>query len=70
MSKFSAEQAFEAQEEGNPIILTVPAAIRICKDHGADYAEYLEFTIENSRINKSEFSVKVDAADLLGWLGY
>ena len=60
---FTSDQAFESSQNGNSIMIDALFAIQICKDHGADFNDY--------PINDSTFKdVKIDAADLLAWLGY
>lgn len=59
---FTAEDAFEASEDGDPIMLAHDAAARICRDHDADLADFLT--------DCAITATHVDAAVLLGWLGY
>ncbi len=62
VAKFTAEQAFEDSANGDPIMLTMLAAKRICQDHVVDFVDYLA--------DSTLFDTKIDAADLLAWLGY
>ncbi len=63
VTRFTAEQAFEDSESGDPIMIDSVFAQTICEDHGANFNDY--------PINDSTFKdVKIDAADLLAWLGY
>jgi hypothetical protein len=65
--RFTAEQAFEDSEAGEPIILTALEAAYICRQHDASYEDY-------AKEDATEFPMlpygEVDAAKLLGWLGY
>lgn len=61
--KFTAEQAFAAATAGEPIMVSRPAAHRICRDHGAELGDYEHDT--------GDIAADEIAADrLLGWLGY
>jgi hypothetical protein len=65
--RFTAEDAFEASEAGDPIILTALEAANICREHGVSYEDYAkEDATEYPMLPYGE----VDAAKLLGWLGY
>lgn len=62
--RFTSEEAFEANEQGEPIMVTYAAARLICEDHGADIGEFhgdTQTVIQGAPIN---------AATLLAWLGY
>lgn len=65
--RFTSEEAFEAAEEGEPIMLSLQAAKRICRDHGADWYEFADE-------HQTDFAQMADACvpahRLLGWLGY
>ena len=65
MSKFTAQEAFEAQAEREPIMITHRDVGRLCSEHSAEPAEfYREMT------GAGDSSGAVDAATLLQWLGY
>lgn len=61
--RFTAEQAFEASAEGEPILLSLDDVARICRAHGLDHAEYLADLAGSGKATN-------DAAELFGWLGY
>ena len=61
--RFSAEQAFEASESGDPIIISENFACEILRDHGLTIYQYI------SDLPNYDES-KINAADLLAWLGY
>ena len=63
--RFSADDAFQASMDGDPIILTALQAAVICRQHGADYVDYAK-----DRWFPMLPEGKVDAAYLLAWLGY
>lgn len=58
---FTADEAFEAAETGEPIMIDWTFARDICADHGVDIADMVEDIGD-----KAEY----DAAVILGWLGY
>lgn len=60
---FTAEDAYEASEEGEPILLTHAAIARICRNHDVSPEEYIQHCIDASEDS-------LDAATLMGWLGY
>lgn len=62
--KFTAADAFEAAEEGAPIMLTRADAQHICALHISD-----DCTIEAYEAQHGP-QTQVNAALLLGWLGY
>lgn len=59
--RFTVEEAFEASECGEPIMISRAAALRIVNQHdcGEDF--------DASPLSVSD---TLDAADLLRWLGY
>ncbi len=63
-TRFTAEMALEASCEGDPIWLDRPAALRICKDHGADLDDFLIAAHDGTDPGR------YDAGSLLIWLGY
>jgi len=65
LDQFTAEQAFEAQDSGESIMLGLVASRKICLDHGVELEDYL---LDN--VLEYESSLLIDAADLLAWLGY
>lgn len=65
--RFTADDAFEMSEAGEPIMLSWSDASKIIRDHSANPSEYYQDKCSpDSRMNE----IKVDAADVLGWLGY
>lgn len=66
--RFSAEQAFEASDEGEPIMLDHGAALAIIRQHDTGHASdaeaWGEFVADMPAV------VHLDAANLLAWLGY
>ena len=42
MTRFTAEEAFQAGEEGKPITITFEDATRICKSHGCSVWQFIE----------------------------
>jgi hypothetical protein len=64
--RFSSDDAFQASMDGDPIILTALQAAKICRDHDVDYADY----VSDAAWPKLSPLGDVDAAYLLGWLGY
>lgn len=64
--RFTTEDAYEASEAGEPIMLTRAAAERIIEDHDCDYHEAMEFLARELPDGKAH----IDAAVVLGWLGY
>lgn len=62
-TRFSAADAFDADEIGEPILLTPAAARRIASEHSADLDEFLD---ECPHLEP----VQINAATLLAWLGY
>jgi hypothetical protein len=65
--RFSSEEAFELRGTQDAIILDWPAARRILDQHGADVAE---FYADHCSEDKPLATLRIDAGDLLGWLGY
>jgi hypothetical protein len=61
---FTPEQAFEASDDGQPILIEDERACQIIEEHGADatafYVEYPHY----------RYNAQFDAADLFAWLGY
>lgn len=64
MSRFSTQQAFDASECDEPVMITAAAANEIIQDHGADSVEFWD------EISPGIFAREVDAARVLAWLGY
>lgn len=59
--RFTADDAFEAKESGDPIMLDEVDTARLLRRHDASLAEMQE------DLGKASC---YDAADVLGWLGY
>lgn len=65
-TRFTTEEAYEASECGDPILLNADDVIRICgRQQSPDCAPDL-FYAEHPQVVRGN----VDAAVLLGWLGY
>lgn len=64
---FTAEQAFEATENGDPIRIDEDFAIQILIDHGASIED---FYLDNHGQYLNSFDKGIDSAVLLAWLGY
>jgi hypothetical protein len=67
MSRFTAEEAFDASAEGQPIMLCAAAAHRLCAEHGTTLVDY---DLENGTFGSPNPVSEYDAAAILGWLGY
>lgn len=71
MPRFTAQEAFEAREAGESIMLDREGVKRLCNSHGGMAREadtYFErFYNENHFLS---MTADVDAADVLEWLGY
>jgi len=65
MDGFTSSEAFEAQLDGESIMLGVHASRAMCEDHGTSLEDYL-----NDSGLDCGTSLQIDAADLLAWLGY
>ena len=61
MEKFTAQQANEAAEEGEPIQVTPRWVRKVVKNHHADYSEFIA-----DKGAKDTY----DACDVFAWLGY
>jgi len=62
--QFSADQALEANLEGDPIIIDERFASQLCREHSV---EFLQFLIDNPTAAQSN---TIDAWRVLEWLGY
>ena len=62
--RFTSEEAYEAHQYGDPIMVDHDAAAKICRDHDADMGDYVTEQ-ENGQVHPT-----YDAWDILGWLGY
>ena len=60
---FTSADAFEAADCGEPILMNAGAIRRMLREHGADEAEF-------SAEAKWDGAGELDAAFVLGWLGY
>lgn len=66
--RFTTEQAFDAADCDEPIMLTRAAAMKICNDHSALWYEFLG---DEMKWNETAPEPEMVAADrLLAWLGY
>jgi hypothetical protein len=65
MCKFTSDEAFEAQAEGDPIMISRAAALKILRDHSVSEDSHEAFYRE-----VEEHGDGFDAADVLMWLGY
>lgn len=63
---FTTEDAYDASECGEPIMLSQAAALRMMRQHDIPEVDQRIFFEENPSNDRSE----TDAAVLLGWLGY
>lgn len=61
--RFTADDAFEASQDGEPIMISSGAAARMIANHGASLEEY---ETESGLAMPAE----IDAASVLAWLGY
>ena len=55
----TAEQAFEARDAGDPVMISAYHAVKLICSHGQDPDEFSAYNV-----------VPVDLADVLEWLGY
>ena len=62
---FTADDAFEAAEIGDPIMISHEAADDICRDHGTGLVDYLD-----ELVGDAPFTDDIAADELLAWLGY
>ena len=60
---FTAEQALEDLEAGEPIMVDIAFASKLCRDHDAHLYDYMA---EEKRDTSKGFC----AASILQWLGY
>ncbi len=63
--RFTSDEAFEASESGDPIIINHATAKRICADHGVNIDDGDGFTNEVPKVGDG-----YDAKFVLLWLGY
>lgn len=61
--RYTADEAFEASEVGEPILIGVRDAAYMCRLHGA---ALVDFICEEE--GRGAFAI--DAAHVLAWLGY
>lgn len=59
--RFTSEQAFDASDAGEPIMISRTDAVRICGDHDCGFEE---FEVDTG------VAEMYDAGVLLAWLGY
>lgn len=62
--KFSAEEAFEADDAGEPIMMDAEAAKKLVAEHSCLWSEFLRE--ECNHLPTTQYN----AAKVLGWLGY
>ncbi len=55
----TAEQAFEARQIGDPVMISAYHAVKLITNHGQDPYEFSDHNV-----------APVDLADVLEWLGY
>lgn len=65
--RFSADQAFEAAQDGDPIILDTVTIANILRQHGDGEDFTVELYVSETEAHGNN---PYDAAELLGWLGY
>jgi hypothetical protein len=65
--RFTSDEAFEASNEGDPIMLNWASTKAILSSHSADIGE---FWTDHGNENRDLSTFSIDAADVLGWLGY
>jgi hypothetical protein len=63
MQKFSAQEAFEASEDGEPIEISAKAALRIIEKHNTDAFDFFA----QPGVAGATW---IDAAIVFEWLGY
>ena len=64
--RFTADEAQEAHESGEPILIDAELARQICREHGVLYDDYLSDETSDRKTPRGG----VDAWLLLCWLGY
>lgn len=64
MTRFTADDAFAASEDNDPIMLSGQDVVAMCRDHGSDPDDFWVDEFHGA------VPPSVDAAKLLGWLGY
>jgi len=62
--RFTAQEAYEAWQDGDPIMVEPAAAEVICKRHDQTLADYL------TEQHNGQPQDAIEAWSLLGWLGY
>jgi hypothetical protein len=65
--RFSADQALEAHEEGEPILISRKFAYEMLKDHGALAEGLADFRAQVATCDEHD---RFDAWEVLAWLGY
>ena len=66
--RFTSEEAYEAHEEGDPLLITRKTALAIVTEHGATAEGIAEFRAQVAIIDEQHD--RFDAWDVLAWLGY
>jgi hypothetical protein len=64
--RFTVEQAFEASEDQDPIMLAIGDIKNICDEHDLALSAFYD-AID---CGKDMLAIPCDAAHLFGWLGY
>jgi hypothetical protein len=62
--RFTAEDAFDAQDEGEPIMVPASTARRIVHEHAASFDDFTRDAMAG------QYPTHLDAAVVLAWLGY
>lgn len=66
--KFTADEAFEASKSGEPIMVTIETAARYLRQHGLTEASDVREMLFQCELPFT--TQEIDAATVLGWLGY
>jgi hypothetical protein len=62
MSRFTADEAFDFRGTEDAIIIDNAAAAKICRDHSTTLNAFID--------DEGDKEGRIDAGDLLAWLGY
>lgn len=60
--RFTADDAFDAADAGEPIVMEVQAARKLCRDHDASFEDWIQDCAEPERLYHADA--------ILAWLGY
>ena len=66
--KFTADEAFEASKAGEPIIISIETAARYLRQHGLTEPSDVRDMLFQCELPHT--TQEIDAATVLGWLGY